>query len=93
MKSIYKYDVTPVGITMMPKGAEILSVGTQRGGIVVWALVEVGPVPPDVVPRGLVPVPTGHAFQDEDAPKTSQFIGTVQIPNGLVFHIFDTGER
>ena len=89
MKAVHKYTVTPEGKTEMPAGAEVLSVGVQQDVIVVWALVQIGH-PPAI--RRLVAVPTGYRCDDADAPTRAQFVGTVQIVDGLVFHIFDAGE-
>ena len=90
MKAVYKYEITPYRPTPMPAGAEILSVGAQGDAVVCWALVSL--LEP-TVDRRLAAVPTGVRFEDDGAPKRSQFIGTVQRPDGLVFHIFDAGER
>jgi hypothetical protein len=96
MKTIYKYLVSPFDVTEMPRGAEVLSVGAQGDEIVVWAFVsydDTTKAPMEKVPRRLVAVSTGYVFaKDEDAPKRDQFIGTVQMRDGLVFHIFDLGE-
>lgn len=90
MKALYKYVITPEGVTQMPRDAEVLSVGAQGEQIVAWALVS---VENSMTNRRLIAVPTGARFEDDGAPKPSQFVGTVQRPDGLVFHIFDAGER
>lgn len=85
MRTIYKYQVLPGSYTMMPKDAVILSVGAQGLNIVVWALVD------DDMPRvpRLVRVhPTGDLVLH-----SAPFIGTVQMADGLVFHLFDQGEE
>ncbi len=78
------------GIVPMPKGAQILSWGHQpHAGLQVWALVD-----PDApkVGRRLFVLGTGHVvdFGDVELPMT--FVGTLQSPGGLVFHLWDCGE-
>lgn len=90
MKSIHKYLIVPDGVTEMPVGAQILSVGEQRDAIYAWALVDVDA---PMTTRYLVAVPTGYRFEDNAAPKLEQFLGTVQNRDGLVFHIFDASEQ
>lgn len=86
MKTIHKFKVIPRNHVLMPKDAEILSVGQQGDDIVCWALVD------DDAPahgkRQIIGFGTGHLWGGRPP---GIFIGTVQIDNGLVFHFFDFG--
>jgi hypothetical protein len=90
VKAIYKYEITPEGRTEMPVGAEVLSVGAQGEVCVAWALVSLDA---PTTTRRLIAVPTGSKGDADLGPKRSQFVGTIQRQDGLVFHIFDAGER
>ena len=91
MRALYKYVITPAGKTEMPSCAEVLSVGAQGEEIVCWALVRTDFA---LVTRRLIPVPTGARWEDDElGPSRAKFIGTVQRPDGSVFHIFDGGAR
>lgn len=87
---IYKYELRPWTLFLdVPKGATVLSVGTQEPeSIVAWLLVD-----PDAprVSRMLAALPTGvelpYAYEG------TTFVGTVQMADGLVFHVFDGGEQ
>lgn len=76
----------------VPRGAEILSVGVQGVPPVeeacFWALCD-----PDApkVPRMVSAFPTGAPLPSVWG--EAVFVGTIQIEGGLVFHIFDGGER
>lgn len=85
---IYKYIIWPDKPTIMPVGAQILSVGWQRENIVCWALVDIEAYK---VKRRLVVYGTGHDMTGSDW--TLPFIGTVFTSDAtFVFHIFDGGE-
>lgn len=90
MKVIYKYDVSGDGDTLLPGGAQPLTVQWQsshdRQGLVCWAIVEEGAVAD--TPRRLRVVMTG---QPAPLLGVGAYLGTVQAPYGLVFHIFDHG--
>jgi hypothetical protein len=85
MKTVHKYKVLPGSYSMMPKDAEVLSVGQQGGDIVCWALVD-DRLPADCK-RGIFGAGTGHSLPETPG----DFIGTVQMDTGLVFHFFDAG--
>lgn len=85
MKTVHKFKVLPGMYTYMPKDSEVLSVGQQGGEIVCWALVHEGE--PADSPRQILGAGTGHSLPMY----TGQFIGTVQMDSGLVFHFFDLG--
>jgi hypothetical protein len=97
---VWKYAAAPGGFVVeMPKGAEVVSVGLQDPDIrfapvgdigkvfVFWACVD--PNAP-LVNRKFRTVGTGHSYFIED--EVYKFVGTVQFPDGLVFHLFDLGE-
>lgn len=67
----------------MPAGARIVHVGQQHGVPTVWALVD--PAAPRVARRVEV-VGTGYKFA------AGEYVGTVLMPNGLVWHVVDLGE-
>ncbi len=68
-------------VISIPAPAEVLSVGEQFGQFVLWARVN-----PEAkqVHRVLCVRGTGHPFKGNEG----LFIGTVQLSNGLVFHVF-----
>ena len=89
-KTIYKYELRSLQDQQqisLPKGYTILSVGEQNGSIMVWAAVD-----PDVEMQlvNIRVVPTGGKLFDELA--LHIFLGTVQMKNGLVWHIFKRNE-
>lgn len=84
MKTIYKY---ALGLGLrMPRGAQLLHLGEQHGDLYVWAKVDIDQ---PIVWRKLEVVGTG--WQEKDG-GDGVHIGTVQMHNGLVFHVFDHGE-
>jgi hypothetical protein len=86
---IWKFPLRAWSIFLdMPKGAQILSAGAQGDDVVVWA--ECDPDAPKVS-RMVAAAPTGHPLPP--AYDGADFIGTAQMADGLVFHVFDGGER
>ena len=83
---IFKYPIPRNAPTEMPAGARILSVGYQNPEIVAWAIVDEDA---PTVKRRLVVCPTGAA----DVPSKVEFVGTIQTPGGLVWHVFDLGRE
>lgn len=67
--------------------SDILSAGAQGDDIMVWALCQPEAKP---VERLLWVVPTGQPRPEQFVGGT--FVGTVQMHNALVFHVFDGGE-
>lgn len=83
MKTIHKYEIPLQGGIDIPKGADILSVGNQGGGLYLWALIEPST---SLEHRDIIVVGTGHPFNHP----TTVFIGTVHFPAvNLVWHIFE----
>lgn len=88
-KAIWKFNLEIANrqILAMPAGAEILTAQIQNGAVCLWAIVDTG-LP--LVKRTIACFGTGHPFDGENAP----YIGTVVLPPfGLVFHLFDCGEK
>lgn len=87
MKRVYKYQVFITDpVILMPKDAEILHVGSQRGNIFVWALVD--PSWPPIAPRHFVIYSTGLDIYEPDESLT--YLGTCfQHGDALVLHIFE----
>lgn len=85
-KIIYKYPVHLVSAqqVILPKSATILSTGLQQDSPVIWCLVEEKVTELEAVE--LMLIPTGKAFSEKE--NSPIFIGTLQLSNGLVFHLF-----
>lgn len=80
--TIWKYPVPITGgaqVHHMPKGARVVHVGQQNGGIVLWA--EVFPHQPMEARRFQV-YETGHEIAQGD------YVGTVMIGKG-VWHVYE----
>ena len=70
----------------MPKGAEILHVGEQENNVWIWVLAEVLNMD-DMREREFGCIGTGqHTFLTK-----KEYVGTVQMQNSDVWHIFDGG--
>ncbi|MDZ4250363.1 MAG: hypothetical protein U0990_09770 [Candidatus Nanopelagicales bacterium] len=70
---------------VMPRGAEVLSVGVQHDVICLWALVD--PNAPYEA-RSFRIAGTGHLILD--AAETDRFLGTIQLAGGnLIFHVWE----
>lgn len=94
MKTIWKYQLFEVDeqIIRIPIRGEILSVQCQGEQICLWVMVR-----PDepMTNRTIEVLGTGNPIPETDKPFSRQpiraFIGTVQMPTGLVWHIFEKG--
>lgn len=84
--AIWKFELREVGINSieMPKGAEPLSVGQQGGQLVIWAVVNLDA---GTTIRHFRVVFTGKPLARSEG--VYAFLGTVQMPNGLVMHVFE----
>lgn len=83
--TIFKYliAITDRQDIKIPKGGKILSVQYQYPNTCVWVMVD------ELQPkesRSFEVFGTGHIIEPNE---TRQFLGTIQQPNGLVFHIFE----
>lgn len=85
---VWKFPLPVCSSADMPTGATVLSVGEQDADIVAWALCD--PEAPKVS-RLLTAHPTGAPLPP--VLFGAAFVGTVQMESGLVFHVFDGGER
>lgn len=88
--TIWKFEIKPQDeiVLAMPTGARILTVQTQGGNPMLWAIVS-----PDakVVRRTVYVRGTGHQMGVAEG---AAYIGTFQMLKGsLVFHVFDGGEH
>jgi hypothetical protein len=86
VRTIYKYpvEVDDEFTIGLPEGARVLSVDTQHGEPVMWALVD--PTAP-TTNRTFRVIGTGHPI--EDAAELA-FVGTFQMRGGsLIFHLFE----
>ncbi len=84
--TIYKYPVPFRSnlILELPVSAELLTVQMQGDNPVVW--VKLRQLSPEaMVERKFKWYATGESFPEI----REQYIGTVQTPNGLVFHLFE----
>lgn len=68
----------------MPANAQVLSVGVQDSGVVMWALVN-----PDATlsTRTFAVYMTGYSTIPYDL--RHRFVGTCQLPDGIVAHVFE----
>lgn len=87
-REVWKFPIAPGDYSItMPMGAELLTVQTQHGDPVLWALVETAAIR---VPRRFLVVDTGEPIETD---VRLRWVGTFQISQGyLVFHVFDAGE-
>jgi hypothetical protein len=86
---IWKFELHPYEPWVeMPKGATVLSAGAQGDEIVVWA--HCNPNAPKVE-RWIGAFPTGGMLPSETA--FAAFLATVQMSDGLVFHVYVGAER
>lgn len=69
----------------IPAGGEVVAVDLQDGRLTMWAMVD--PTEPRVQ-RQFHVVGTGETF---DHP--ASYRGTVQMPNGLVWHLLEDGAQ
>lgn len=82
---VWKFRLRPWTIFIdVPRGARVLSVGAQGPDVVAWLLCD-----PDAeyVARMLAAWPTGEVLPT--AAEGAAFVGTVQMDDGLVFHVFE----
>lgn len=90
MNKIFKYNV-PMTLTEtfninMPKDSEVIDVQMQDSqfgqGIFIWAVVDTSK---KVVPFIFEWIPTGGNIPEYEV----QYLKTLQLQNGLVFHLFN----
>ena len=73
----------------MPSKFKVLSVQPQGNDLMMWAMVS-----PDglITRRYFEIIGTGHTMQDRPY-ADRHYLGTVQMPNGLVWHVFEVVTR
>lgn len=83
MKTIHKYelDIVDEQGLQVSGGAQVLSVQAQGGKLCLWALVDTSKRPGTLT---IAIYGTGHEITEP----LGQFLGTVQMPGGLVWHVF-----
>jgi hypothetical protein len=88
MQTILKYhlEITDEQSLFIPPPAILLTVGEQAGGLYVWALVD-----PNRRPRAVDIYIYGTGNPTSDDP--GRYIGTCQMKDGLVWHVFENGYR
>ena len=84
MREIWKYplEITGEQEIDVPLPADFLSVGERKGRLVLWALVDPSM---KAVPRTVLTRRTGQPLPEPDA----KLIGTVVMPSGTAWHVFD----
>ena len=96
MRIVYKYPlkVEDYQVVTMPKGAQILTVQTQREEPCIWALVDTENDPEERYfriaeeKRYFRIAGTGHPIRLKD--KLLRYVGTFQLIGGdLIFHVFE----
>lgn len=87
-KAVYKYpvEIKDRSSILMPRNAEILRFALQNGEPFIWALVNTSPKHPHVW-RYFRFAGTGHPITE----KCLDYIGTIDLPGPLVFHLFEVG--
>lgn len=85
MSAIFKYPlpVADRSVVVLPRGAEIVHIDAQGFELFVWAVVDPD-VPPTVEHEYRI-AGTGHPFDGEGL----EHRVTVQMVNGLVWHVFE----
>jgi hypothetical protein len=74
----------------LPVGAEVLAMGEQRGGLVMWVKVPRDmPTSQAVLLRTLIVLRTGEECAFETA--AAKYIDSVQGSDGLMYHLFEEG--
>jgi len=83
MKTIYKFplEITDYSTLRTHDKAKVMHVGEQGGQLCIWLEVDLTQV---VATHGFYIRGTGHVITGEEG----QFLGTVLMPNGLVWHIY-----
>ncbi|HID92537.1 MAG TPA: hypothetical protein EYP60_00440 [bacterium (Candidatus Stahlbacteria)] len=85
MKKIFKYKLKLVDQqkVVLPAQYQMLSVQEQDGKLVLWAMVPMNT--PDTSTQIRI-IGTGNLIEGDPL---LDFIDTVQMPNGLVWHVFE----
>lgn len=92
-KTIYKYTFQgPEAIFDIAEDAEILTIQLQNNSVQLWALVDIDK---PTTKRSFLGIATGLHLETilESNEEIKQYIATVQLDNGLVFHFFETKNK
>lgn len=83
--AVWKWTLDDVGeqSLRLPQNAQILTIQIQNNKPQLWALVD---TESPIVIRHFLTYYTGVAMPDGDF---GQYVGTYQLDNGLVFHVFE----
>lgn len=84
---IYKYDleITDMQDIKTFRGARVLSAAEQDGKLRIWALVDIDE---EYRNKSIQIIGTGNPISYNIAEYNWEFVGTVLMSNGLVWHIF-----
>lgn len=88
MKTVWKFEI-PIqdeASIVAPEECRVLTVGEQNGKLMMWAVVDIDS--PKRVHRVIV-AGTGHRLPND----VNQYCGTVQMKDGLVWHVFLPADR
>jgi hypothetical protein len=84
MRTVWKFPLGPgYNEIWAPGDADLLTAEMQGGELYVWAAVNVGE---PIAPFALYVEGTGHELPDVPL----EYLSTVQMPGGLVWHVFRT---
>lgn len=83
MITIYKYKIIPNLEIKLPKYAKILTLQVQNGDPFVWVLLETDQIRSEKYK--FYTIGTGH---DAEITLEKEYLGTFQLLDGLVFHVF-----
>lgn len=85
MQTIWKFKLELGNRTKvtMPLGSRVISVSNQQNDLVIWALVTPNKL---LTTKTFRIAGTGHDLEEDEE---MVFIGTVQMPVGFVWHIFE----
>ena len=86
---VWKYELSRTCTITVPCNSEIAHVGEQSDELYVWVVHYADNQP--MVTRKLFVLGTGHSYTQPtpDGFLEVDFIGTVQMRSGLVFHVFE----
>lgn len=92
--AVFKYPLHKAGLHQVtvleiPSGGEFLDVQLQHGLITFWALVDTLQPP---VRRYILVAATGVTYPVLDS-DDAEYLGTVQLTNGIVVHLFEVPEN
>lgn len=84
--TIWKFSLDATDTVKIPITHRIISVGEQDGHITLWAIVDPGS---RIIDKTFLVVGTGDRGWRMDGIMQRNFVGTVQMEDGLVWHVFE----